>query len=54
MFEPFFTTTDVGKGTGLGLDISRRIVSERHHGEITYDSQPGSTTARVRLPIAHA
>ena len=51
VFEPFFTTKDVGKGTGLGLDISRRIVVERHGGEITFDSVPGQTTARVRLPI---
>jgi signal transduction histidine kinase len=50
-FEPFFTTKDVGKGTGLGLDISRRIVAERHGGEITFESRPGATTARVRLPI---
>ncbi|HEX2783328.1 MAG TPA: ATP-binding protein [Ilumatobacteraceae bacterium] len=52
VFEPFFTTKDVGKGTGLGLDISRRIVVERHGGEITFDSIPGRTTARVRLPIS--
>jgi signal transduction histidine kinase len=51
-FEPFFTTKDVGKGTGLGLDISRRIVVERHHGQITIDSQPGHTVLRVRLPVA--
>jgi signal transduction histidine kinase len=51
VFEPFFTTKDVGKGTGLGLDISRRIIVERHHGEITFDSKPGQTTARVRIPI---
>ncbi len=50
VFEPFFTTKDVGKGTGLGLDISRRII-DRHGGEIAFDSRPGSTTARVRLPI---
>ena len=49
-FEPFFTTKGVGKGTGLGLDISRRIVVERHHGEITIDSQPGETVLRVWLP----
>ena len=50
-FEAFFTTKDVGQGTGLGLDIARRIVVERHGGTITIDSQPGETTLRVRLPI---
>jgi signal transduction histidine kinase len=49
-FRAFFTTKDVGKGTGLGLDISRRIVSDRHGGELTIDSEPGRTTLRVRLP----
>jgi signal transduction histidine kinase len=49
-FEPFFTTKDVSKGTGLGLDISRRIVVDRHHGEIEIDSRPGETVLRVRLP----
>lgn len=51
LFEPFFTTKDVGKGTGLGLDISRRIVVDRHGGEITFESKPRQTTARVRLPL---
>jgi signal transduction histidine kinase len=49
-FEPFFTTKGVGKGTGLGLDISRRIVVDRHRGEITIDAQHGETVLRVRLP----
>jgi signal transduction histidine kinase len=49
-FEAFFTTKDVGKGTGLGLDIARRIVVERHRGEIEIDSAPGRTVMRVRLP----
>jgi signal transduction histidine kinase len=49
-FEAFYTTKDVGKGTGLGLDISRRIIVERHHGEITIDSRPGETVLRVQLP----
>ncbi len=49
-FEPFYTTKDVGQGAGLGLDISRRIVVERHHGQITIDSRPGETVLRVRLP----
>jgi signal transduction histidine kinase len=50
VFEPFFTTKDVGRGTGLGLDISRRIVVDRHGGDISFESVPGSTTVRVRLP----
>jgi len=50
-FEPFFTTKGVGKGTGLGLDIARRIVAERHGGEITIDQQTGETIFRVRLPL---
>jgi signal transduction histidine kinase len=50
-FEAFYTTKDVGKGTGLGLDIARRIVVERHGGTIAIDSQPGETVLRVRLPV---
>jgi len=49
-FEAFYTTKDVGKGTGLGLDIARRIVVERHGGTITIDAQPGETVLRVRIP----
>ena len=49
-FETFYTTKDVGKGTGLGLDIAQRIVVERHGGTITIDSQPGETVLRVRIP----
>jgi signal transduction histidine kinase len=50
-FEAFYTTKDVGKGTGLGLDIARRIVVEHHAGTISIDSRPGKTVLRVRLPI---
>jgi signal transduction histidine kinase len=50
-FEAFYTTKDVGKGTGLGLDIARRIVVERHGGSIGIESQPGDTVLRIRLPV---
>ncbi|HEV2377150.1 MAG TPA: ATP-binding protein [Streptosporangiaceae bacterium] len=52
IFEPFFTTKPVGEGTGLGLDISWRIVVNRHHGDLRVESVPGNTTFRVRLPLA--
>jgi signal transduction histidine kinase len=51
IFEPFFTTKPVGEGTGLGLDISWRIVANKHHGDIALESVPGDTRFRVRLPI---
>lgn len=51
IFDPFFTTKPVGEGTGLGLDIVRRIVHS-HNGHITVDSRPGHTEFRVRLPLA--
>jgi signal transduction histidine kinase len=50
-FEAFYTTKEVGRGTGLGLDIARRIVEERHGGAIAIDSRPGGTVLSVRLPI---
>jgi signal transduction histidine kinase len=54
IFEPFFTTKPVGEGTGLGLDISYRIVVKKHHGDIRVDSRPGDTTFRVLLPLTEA
>ena len=51
IFEPFFTTKPVGQGTGLGLDISYRIVVARHGGDLTVDSRPGDTRFIVRLPL---
>jgi signal transduction histidine kinase len=51
IFEPFFTTKPVGEGTGLGLDISYRIVVNKHHGDLTLESSPGDTRFRVRLPV---
>jgi signal transduction histidine kinase len=53
-FEPFYTTKEVGKGTGLGLDIARRIIVDRHAGDITIESRPGDTVVRVRLPLHHS
>jgi len=50
IFDPFFTTKPVGQGTGLGLDVARRLVL-RHDGEIELDSQPGRTEFRVTLPV---
>jgi signal transduction histidine kinase len=51
IFDPFFTTKPVGEGTGLGLDIVRRLV--RHNeGDVTVESRPGRTEFRVVLPLA--
>jgi signal transduction histidine kinase len=51
IFEPFFTTKPFGEGTGLGLDISWRIVVNKHHGDLSVESAPGDTRFRVRIPI---
>ncbi|MBP0461226.1 ATP-binding protein [Streptomyces montanisoli] len=51
IFEPFFTTKGVGEGTGLGLDISYRIVVNKHHGDIRVESRPGDTRFVVCLPM---
>jgi signal transduction histidine kinase len=51
IFEPFFTTKGQGKGTGLGLDITHRIVVYRHGGRIRVRSKPGETVFEVDLPV---
>jgi len=50
IFDPFFTTKPAGEGSGLGLDICRRII-DKHQGHITFESQPGHTIFRVVLPV---
>jgi signal transduction histidine kinase len=51
VFESFYTTKDVGRGSGLGLATARRIVVDRHDGSLTFESEPGHTTFHVSLPI---
>ncbi len=50
IFDPFFTTKAPGEGTGLGLNISRNIVVQKHRGEIDVSSEPGRTRFVVRIP----
>jgi signal transduction histidine kinase len=50
IFEPFFTTKPIGEGSGLGLDICRKII-DKHQGRIELTSHPGQTIFSVWLPI---
>ena len=52
IFEPFFTTKPAGEGSGMGLDICKKII-EKHQGKIEVESLPGRTTFRVWLPQQH-
>jgi signal transduction histidine kinase len=52
IFTPFFTTKEIGKGTGQGLSLARSVVNDRHHGTITFETEMGrGTTFIVRLPL---
>ena len=51
IFTPFFTTKEVGKGTGQGLALAWNVIKERHRGELTFETEEGrGTTFSVRLP----
>jgi signal transduction histidine kinase len=52
IFEAFFTTKPVGKGSGLGLEMVRRIVENRHRGTISFTSTPEKTAFVVCLPFS--
>jgi signal transduction histidine kinase len=51
IFNPFFTTKPFGEGTGLGLDLARRIVVEKHHGDLRVESGPHNTRFIILLPL---
>ncbi|MCU7807542.1 MAG: hypothetical protein KZQ73_06695, partial [Candidatus Thiodiazotropha sp. (ex Semelilucina semeliformis)] len=52
VFNPFFTTKDVGKGTGQGLAIAQDIVAAKHQGELFFETEEGvGTTFVIRLPL---
>lgn len=50
IFQPFYTTKEIGKGTGLGLHLTHQIVTQRHGGSIDIASRPGDTRVSVYLP----
>ena len=51
IFDPFFTTKPVGKGTGMGMSISYQIITEKHNGQISVQSNSNGTTFILIIPI---
>ena len=52
LYEAFFTTKPIGKGTGLGMPITQDIVQNRHHGKLSFTSAPHQgTTFTISIPI---
>jgi signal transduction histidine kinase len=51
IFDPFYTTKDMDKGTGMGLDVVKKIVEQQHKGVIRVKSKPGKTEFEVCIPI---
>jgi PAS domain S-box-containing protein len=51
IFNPFFTTKEIGKGTGLGLSISYQIIVEKHKGIFKCSSNPGRTEFWIEIPL---
>jgi signal transduction histidine kinase len=55
IYDPFFTTKEVGRGTGQGLAIVRSVIVDKHAGSLRFESEPGTgTTFFLRLPIGDA
>ena len=54
IYEPFFTTKPIGRGTGQGLAIVQTIITQRHRSTIRFETEPGrGTTFIVRLPLTN-
>jgi signal transduction histidine kinase len=53
VYDPFFTTKPVGKGTGQGLAIARSVIVDKHGGSISFETEVGKgTTFIIRLPLS--
>ena len=52
LYENFFTTKPIGKGTGLGMGITRDIIENKHNGHLTFESTAGEgTTFTITIPV---